>query len=219
MRLYTDVVLEELPDFFKTELVHILEKEGEWSDDENDHPTKYGIRELVAKQCGWHGDIRNMSKEDASRCWALHSWYWPRYDLIAQQSYLIAKQVLDTSGPAGTSQATRHLQTMLNDVNDPVSSGGNRYGVDLEVDGLIGWNTSQRLGKYLDHRGVEGEGVMALAANAFQLKHMSLTAAKNPGKRDFIYGWWHRRVYEDTVEIIEYMKTATTIKRHGFTHV
>lgn len=216
MRDYRDVELSELPDFALETLTAMVDDEGKWSDDENDHPTKYGIRELVARRFGWEREVREIEYNDAMRMWALHSWYGPRYDLVAQQSYLIAKQVMDTSGPAGTAQATRHLQTMLNDLNDPVSTGGNRYGIDLKVDGLMGFNTSRRLESYLDHRGVEGDGVLALAVNAFQLKHMSLTAAKNPGKRDFIYGWWHKRVYLDVVEIMEYMKTATSIKKHNY---
>lgn len=214
MQVYTDVELLELPDFFSVILDDIIDKEGEWSDDENDHPTRYGIRQLVADKCGYAKPLRSMSLIDAKKCWALHSWYWPRYDLIAQQSYMVAKHVIDTSGPAGISQATKHLQTMLNNLNSK-----NRYGPDLTEDGLIGLNTSMRLGAYLDHRGVEGDAVLAFAINAFQLRHMSLTAVKNVGKRDFIFGWWRERCFKDARDIYDYSNSATEVKRHNFTHV
>lgn len=212
--IYSDVHLNDLPDFAFKFLEEMIKDEGEWSDDENDWPTKWGIRQLIADKYGYIGRLKDLSYNDAFRMWALHSWYEPRYDLIAQQSYLCAKHIMDTSGPAGDRQATRHLQELLNGFNDPHKEAS-RYGSDLKVDGLIGLNTSERLRQYLDHRGVIGDGVLAVAINAFQLNHFRATANKNIGKRDFIFGWYHRRVYEDLLEIFEYMKTATRIKRHG----
>ena len=212
--MYKRQALSELPDFYTQITDDILIKEGEWSDDENDHPTKHGIRQLIADKCGWEKPLRDLDVISARKCWALHSWYWPRYDLIAQQSYMTAKHVIDTSGPAGRTQATRHLQQMLNNLN-----ARNQYGPDLSEDGLIGLNTSSRLGSYLNHRGVEGDAVLSFAVNAFQLRHMSLTAIKNPGKRDFIFGWWRERCYKDVIDIIEYMKTAKEVRRHNYTHV
>lgn len=221
MRIYTDVVLQELPQFFLEWIEKNFEEEGEWSDDKNDHPTKHGIRQMVADLCGWKGNLRDMSKEDAAKCWALHSWYWPRYDLLAQQSLLIAKHIMDTSGPAGTNQATKHIQTMLNNMNDPVDNQGFRYGADLKVDGLMGYKTSVRMENFLEHRKVPGECLLAFAVNAFQLRHFSMTADRNIGKRDFTFGWWMERCFKDCPEIFDYyLKNKNgTVKRHTTVHV
>ena len=163
---------------------------------------------------------------DAARCWALHSWYWPRYDLIAQQSLLVTKHVIDTSGPAGRAQANRHLQTMLNNFNDPVETDAgevNRYGDDLKVDGIMGWKTSQRMDEFLNHRQLKGECLLAFACNCFQLRHFSKTAEVNEGKRDYTFGWWWNRCFTDCPEIFEHYernkdKPYTRI-RATYTHV
>ena len=201
MRLYSDVNLKKLPLFFQEELENILDKEGEWSNDKYDHPTKWGIIQSTANMVGWKGNIEDIGKNDARKMWAIHSWYMPRYDIIAQVSQLVCKHTIDTSGPAGMSQANRHLQRLLNAMNDPVDSGGYRYGEDLDVDGLIGNKTAERLSAYLEHRKTNGEVILAMAINAVQLAHMLLTSEKNPGKRDFSYGWWDKRVHEDLVEL------------------
>lgn len=203
MRLYSDVNLDKIPFFFQQILEDILHKEGEWSNDKYDHPTKWGIIQSTADMTGWRGKIEDIGREDAKKMWAIHSWYMPRYDVIAQVSPLICKHVIDTSGPAGMSQANRHLQRLLNCMNDPVDGGGFRYGEDLDVDGLIGAKTASRIAAYLGHRGTEGEFIMAAAVNAMQLSHFVLTAEKNEGKRDFSYGWWKNRVSNDLAEIYE----------------
>ena len=203
MKLYSDIQLEKLPHFIDSELENILTKEGEWSDDENDHPTKWGIIQATANACGYEGDLKDLSKHDAKRCWAIHSWYGPRYDLIYQVSPEVCKHVMDTSGPAGVSLANKHLQRLLNVLNDPVgpNPGEFRYGPDLTADGLIGAKTAERLKAYLDHRGKEGESVFIVAINAMQLSHYVLVAEKNSGKRDFSYGWWKNRVFNDLNQV------------------
>ena len=136
MHLYSDVVLAELPTFFLNILEEILEKEGEWSDDKNDHLTKWGIIEATAKSCGWYRPVAEIDRDTAAKMWAIHSWYRPRYDLIAAHSLLITWAVIDSSGPAGTPASNKHFQRLLNSLNDPVEEGY-RYGVDLQ--GTVAW--------------------------------------------------------------------------------
>ena len=201
MRLYSDVVLEELPGFFLVMLEDILEKEGEWSNDENDHPTKWGIIQATADDVGYTGRLEDLSRHEAKQCWAIHSWFTPRYDLIAAHSVLICREVVDTSGPAGRSTSTKHFQRLLNALNDPVDTGY-RYGPDLKVDGLLGVKSMVRLSDFLSHRGRDGERLFAVAINCMQLSHFVLTSENKTGKRDFSYGWWDKRVFNDLSAIM-----------------
>jgi len=203
VRVYSDVDLDKLPSFAYEELVRILDREGEWSNDKHDHPTKWGIIQATADACGITKPLHEITYTEALQCWALGWWFNSRYDMVAQVSELICSQIIDTSGPAGVSQGTKHMQNMLNQLNDPVDAGGNRYGVDLEEDGLIGGKTVSRLQAYISHRGQEGIFIFAMIMNAYQASHYRFTAERNEGKRDFIFGWWRERVFRDMVAIAE----------------
>ena len=60
MQKYTDVVLDELPDFAHNYLIEMVDDEGEWSNDDNDWPTKWGIRQLIATKYGYTGPLREL---------------------------------------------------------------------------------------------------------------------------------------------------------------
>lgn len=200
---FKNVDIDEVPQFFKDRITQILLREGEWSDDVNDEPTKWGIIQGTADEFEYPGKLEDISEHDAAKLWCCHSWFKPRYDLICDVSEMVASTVIDTSGPAGTSVSSKHLQRALNAMNDPIDdlTKKYRYGDDIAEDGLIGMRTASRLRAYLDHRGEEGEKVLSCLLNCFQAYHYYLVTVKNPGKRDFMYGWNRERVWKDMIAL------------------
>ena len=72
---YSQVRFADVPKFVLVQVQTMLDREGEWSDDKDDHPTKYGIRQQTADIAGYRGNLRDLTITDAAKIWILH-WYY-----------------------------------------------------------------------------------------------------------------------------------------------
>lgn len=199
MNSYRDVDLTKLPYFLLASINDLLRKEGKWSDDKDDYPTAYGIRQATADFAGYKGKLRDLTRIDASKIWAYHWHYEPRFDLIARVSIAICNQVTDTSGPAGRVMGVKHLQRAMNHFNGPDYP----YGLDLKVDGFMGVKTALMLDAFLGDRGIEGERILFCNINSQQECHFMHVTKRNVAKRRFSYGWSRGRVFEDLKRLFE----------------
>lgn len=194
---YSQVRFDQVPDSVLDYIEEILDREGEWSDDKDDHPTKWGVIQSTADAARYEGLLEDLSKADAARIW-IYLWYYKQnFHYLAQHSIAICNQVWDTSGPAGWRIGVKHVQRALNHYNGPPRQGLRPYGVDLEVDGKLGPATSNMLAAFLEHRGLEGEETLFFNINAQQEVHYMLTTQRNKGKRRFSWGWSRRRTVAD----------------------
>lgn len=203
MKIYSDVEIRALPRSVASAINVTLVREGEmFTEHENDHPTKWGIRRLSADRAGYTGDIKTLNKNNAFKIWALLFYYVPKLNLIFDESDLIGETVLDTSGPAGVVRGVRHLQEALTSFNMLNNPNGLIYGPDLKLDGVMGPKTQRQLRLYLEHRkNSDGEYKLATRLNCLQDAHYTELAIRNPGKRDFSFGWLSGRVYPDLLAL------------------
>ena len=199
MAKFRRVVFAEVPQFVRVSVDRLLEREGPYSNDRDDHKTVWGIRQATADMVGWPGRLEDIERDDAARIWIYHWFYEPRFDLVARHSVAVCNQIMDTAGPAGRSIGVKHLQRALNHFNGPPSdrTGKLPYGPDLEDDGKIGPKTADMLREFLKHRGKQGERVLFVNINSQQEVHFMATTKANPGKRRFSWGWSLKRVFAD----------------------
>ena len=194
---FTQVRFDEVPDAVLDYVEVLLDREGPYSNDEDDHETVWGIIQATADRAGFKRPLTTLSKSEAAKIW-IYLWYYKQnFHYIAQHSLAICNQVWDTSGPAGWPIGIKHLQRGLNHYNGPERGGLLPYGVDLKDDGKLGPKTANMLGAFLEHRGEEGEEVLFCNINAQQEVHYMQTTARNIGKRRFSFGWSKGRVVAD----------------------
>ena len=194
---FSQVNFEDVPDSVLDYVEVLLDREGPYSNDKDDHLTVWGVIQSTADRAGFKRPLTELTKSEAAQIW-IYLWYFRQnFHYIAQHSLAICNQVWDTSGPAGWPIGIRHLQRGLNHYNGPVRAGRRPYGVDLAVDGKLGPATANMLAAFLEHRGEEGEEVLFCNINAQQEVHYMLTTQRNPGKRRFSFGWSRGRVVAD----------------------
>lgn len=170
----------------------IIEREGGFSDHPNDPggATMYGITESVARVNGYHGDMRAMPREFAASVYLTQYFIGPKFNLVADQSPVIADELTDTGVNMGVVKAGEFLQTALNAFN----LNGMFYR-DLLVDGHVGNMTVAALRSFLEKRGAEGEGVLLKALNCLQCaEYLRLAKAKPEKFETFVYGWIKERI-------------------------
>ena len=194
---FTQVRFDEVPDSVLDYVEELLDREGEWSNDKDDHPTKWGVIQSTADAANYRGRLFDLSKSDAAKIW-IYLWYYKQnFHFIAQHSVAICNQVWDTSGPAGWTVGVKHLQRALNHYNGPEHHGQRPYGVDLETDGRLGPKTANMLAAFFEHRGLQGEETLFFNINAQQEVHYMQVTQRNKGKRRFSWGWSRRRTVSD----------------------
>lgn len=194
---FTQVRFDEVPDSVLDYVEELLDREGEWSNDKDDHPTKWGVIQSTADAANYRGRLFDLSKSDAAKIW-IYLWYYKQnFHFIAQHSVAICNQVWDTSGPAGWHIGVIHIQRALNHYNGPVRNGQRPYGVDLETDGKLGPKTANMLAAFFEHRGLQGEETLFFNINAQQEVHYMQVTQRNRGKSRFAWGWSRRRTLAD----------------------
>lgn len=169
----------------------ILGKEGGYVNhpDDKGGPTNWGITEKVARSHGYHGDMRDMTREQAKEILEADYWYGPRFDQVSDISQGIAAELCDTGVNMGPSVAAKMLQRWLNAFNQ----GGKLY-PDMDADGRIGPRTLAALGAYHEKRGKEGVQVLLTALNCTQGERYLDLAEKREANESFLYGWMRGRV-------------------------
>ncbi len=135
----------------------IFKHEGGYVNDPKDSggETNWGITIWVARQYGYKGDMKDMSKSMAHAIYAKRFWDALSLDQVEQLSPVIASELLDTGVNQGVGRAAEILQRALNALNNV----GKLYS-DIRINGDIGPATLAALTAYLDKRGADGEIVV-----------------------------------------------------------
>ena len=171
----------------------LIKLEGGYTDHPSDRggPTRYGITQAVAREAGYHGDMREFPRHMAVTIYERRYWTQPGFDRVAGISEAVAIELFDAGVLSGPATAVRWLQTALSRLNMQ-----QRLYPDLVTDGVLGRVTLDALGRYMDARRVQdGETVLLRALNCMQGHYMMITVIDaRRENEDFLFGWLRARV-------------------------
>ena len=181
-----------MPDAFDRAIEPVLGREGAFVDNPEDRggPTIWGVTQATARQYGYLGDMRAMSRDQAKAILRQEYWTGPRLDQVAVLSERIAGELLDTGINMGPAVPLKWLQRGLNVLNRK----GADY-PDIDVGGGIGKGTLAALAGLIKARGlVRAERVLLIVLNAFQgVRYVELAEARQADET-FELGWLEQRV-------------------------
>lgn len=180
-----------MSDLFDTLVEGLIGREGGYVNDRADSggETIWGITAAVARENGYAGPMRAMTRDQAKAIYRAKYWAKPGLYLVAQLSHAIAEELLDTGVNAGTGTAGIFLQRALNVLN----RGGADY-ADLKVDGAIGPGTAGALKTFLTRNKPKGEGRLLKALNCLQGAYYIELAENRAKDERFVNGWLDNRV-------------------------
>ena len=158
---------------FKKFLDYIFEVEGGFTDDENDRggKTNWGITEEEAREFGYTGDMRNLTKDFAKNIYLKKYYLGNKLDKILNDK--VALSIFDWAVNSGR-RGIKKAQIVAN-----------KFGASLIVDGIIGNKTL--------------EAINSINPEAFLKEYHELQrtfyrnlAAKDRTQEDFLKGWLNR---------------------------
>lgn len=169
-------------------LAAVFAHEGGYVNDLRDPggETNYGITVAVARDYGYTGPMRNLTKETASNIYLSNYINKPGYGELITLSPAVGQKVVDAAVNTGTARSSRWLQTALNSY----SRGGLDY-PQLTVDGKVGAGTNAAYAALQKKRGkVKACELVIKAIDTQQGQHyMSLTHLSQ-----YTAGWMDNRV-------------------------
>lgn len=168
-----------------------VKKEGGYTNNPNDSggETIWGITAAVARETGYTGPMKAMTREQAVAIYTTKYFQAPRFDKVLALSPSIAEELFDTGVNMHPTTAVRMMQRALNWFNKR-----GEYYPDLIDDGVLGDVTLGALKSYLDLRKAQGELVMLRALNCLQgVRYGELTERRQKDE-DFAFGWFLHRV-------------------------
>lgn len=180
-----------MSDLFDDLVGDLIGREGGYVNDPSDSggETIWGITKTVARENGYSGSMRAMTRDQAIAIYRAKYWAKPGLYLVAPLSARIAEELLDTGVNAGTGTAGILLQRSLNVLN--------RLGADypdVKVDGAIGAGTAAALKAYLKRNGKLAEGRLLKMLNALQGAYYVELAERREKDERFVNGWFDNRV-------------------------
>lgn len=170
-------------------LVDLLKVEGGYVNDPNDRggETNWGVTIAVARENGYTGPMRDMTREQALDIYRKQYFFRPNFDKVMTLSSAVAAELFDTGVNMGPAVAARFLQRSLNALNNQA-----RHFPDLKIDGQIGNATLSALETYLRRRGDEGERRLLKALNCLQGARYIELAEQRQANETFLFGWLDR---------------------------
>lgn len=180
-----------MADLFDELVEKLIAVEGGYVNDPSDSggETIFGITKAVARENGYAGPMRSMTRDQAKVIYRAKYWAKPGLYLVAPLSKRIAEELLDTGVNMGTGTAGVFLQRALNVLN----RGAADY-ADLKVDGAIGPATAAALKTYLARNGAKAERRLLKVLNCLQgARYVELAEAREKDER-FVNGWFDNRV-------------------------
>lgn len=167
---------------------NILAAEGGYVNDASDSggETNFGITAAVARQFGYAGGMRHLTRATAFGIYSQLYWDKVKADDLLALSHAVCEEVVDTGVNMGTGRAGKFLQRSLNVLNNRASLYH-----DLTVDGAIGPATIIALRAYLDSR---SEQALVKALNCLQGAYYITLAERREKDERFVYGWLKNRV-------------------------
>jgi lysozyme family protein len=180
-----------MTDLFDKLVEGLIAIEGGYVNDPSDSggETIWGVTKAVARENGYAGPMKAMTREQAKAIYRAKFWAKPGLYLIAPLGHRIAEELLDTGVNAGTGTAGMFLQRTLNVLN----RGGVDY-PDLKVDGAIGPTTAKALEAYLKRNGSKAEERLLKALNCLQGAYYVELAERREKDERFVNGWLDNRV-------------------------
>ncbi len=180
-----------MSDQFDTLIGPLLGVEGGYSNNPADSgkETIWGITIGVARENGYAGSMRAMTRDQATTIYRAKYWIKPGLYLISPISANIAAELFDTGVNMGTGTASMFLQRVLNVLNEQ----GKDY-ADVAVDGGIGPRTAAALRALMVKRGVAGEAVVLKGLNCLQGARYIELAEGRAEDELFEYGWLANRI-------------------------
>lgn len=180
-----------MADAFDALIDAVLAEEGGYTNDPRDPggATNFGVTVAVARANGYAGDMRAMTRDQASAIYRARYWTGVGLDKVATVSQSVAGELFDTGVNMGPVIAGTFLQRALNVLN--------RQGADwpdLHVDGSIGPTTVAALASLMKARGTQGEKVMLKALNCLQGARYIDLAEQRGADESFEFGWLANRV-------------------------
>lgn len=169
----------------------LLEREGGYVNDPRDSggETNFGISERVARDNGFVGDMRDMTRDQAASIYKSQYWFRPGFADVAKIWPSVAEELFDTGVNMGVVKAALFLQISLNGLNR-----GGRDFPDIPEDGAVGPGTMRALRAYRDRRGGSGESVLLKALNCLQGAAYIDLSRRRPKDEDYVFGWLDKRV-------------------------
>lgn len=148
--------------------------------------TNHGITEQVARQHGYTGNMRDLTKDAAASIYFDDYIKKPGFDKMIEISPAVAEELVDSGVNTGTSRPSRWFQQALNALN----RDGKDY-PQVTVDGKVGPGTIATYKGLQTARGnVKACEMMLKLLDAQQAQHyMSLTNLKT-----FTPGWIDNRI-------------------------
>lgn len=167
-------------------------KEGGYSNHPADRggETMWGITAAVARANGYHGPMRDLSRERAKQIYRAQYFERPGFAAVAEVSPAIAEELFDTGVNMGDAWPRLWLQQWLNALNRQ----GKDY-ADIAEDGRIGPATVGALGRLIAVRGRKAaESVMLKGLNGSQAARYLEIARARSANEAFVFGWLANRV-------------------------
>jgi len=150
-------------------------------------PTNFGITQVTAREYGYTGDMRNLTREMALAIYKKLWWDRMRLDQITAMSPLLADRMFDFGINAGRANCIKSLQRVLNVLNRQ----GKLYD-DIDADGGIGPATLTALGGFVKARGAAGLNRLMFALCCHQVSYYTEISEKRVQNEEFTYGWYDR---------------------------
>ena len=152
-------------------------------------PTRFGIREAVARAHGYAGTIAALPRDTAAAIYQADYWTRPGLDAVAALAPAVAAELFDTGVNMGPAAAAGFLRRALNALNRNHADYP-----DIAPGGPIDATTLAALKAFLRVRGAGAETVLIKALDALQGERYIALAEQRPADEAFLYGWLANRV-------------------------
>ena len=180
-----------MSDLFDELVETLISVEGGYVNDPRDSggETIWGITKAVARENGYSGPMRDMTRAQAKSIYRAKFWAKPGLYLVAPLSPKVAEELLDTGVNTGTGTAGMMFQKALNVLN----RNGADY-ADIAEDGAIGPGTAKAFATFLKRNGAKAESRMLKALNCLQGAYYIDLARRREKDERFVNGWLDNRV-------------------------
>nr|DAR53832.1 MAG TPA: Lysozyme [Caudoviricetes sp.] len=185
---------------FKKFLDYIFEVEGGFTDDENDRggKTNWGITEEEAREFGYTGDMRNLTKDFAKNIYLKKYYLGNKLDKVVNDK--VALSICDWAVNSGRN-GTKNAQIAINQLTN----------ANLDVDGIIGNKTLEAINS------VDPEKFLEVYHNLQRIYYKGKVEADRTQER-FLTGWLNRiQRKEEYLKDWDKENVDTENKKYSFT--
>jgi lysozyme family protein len=179
-----------------TMIAQTIALEGGYSNNPADPggATNFGITQAVAKANGYTGDMRRLTRDQATAIYRSQYAIKPGFAAVEAINPHIGAELFDTGVNMGPVWPALWFQQCLNTFN---ASGTLYPDIPEDADkpgGGIGPTTLGALRSYLQKRGANAETVMLRALNGLQAARYIDLARQRVANEAFVFGWFAGRI-------------------------